>query len=210
MGSNANYLRPKHLNKTASQKDKIGQLWNAQETWQLKPIYQAIDGSRQSTLQTTLSTSALQVPTSVSHQKKNNLSTVTHLKIFGNIAYVHIPKTERKKLDTKTRKCIFVRYNADSKIYRVFNPIQKKVELTRDVTVDEIQIGFYYLSEKAPEPITYLPSHSLDIIDPNTDQTQPSDPFAADNLSPIEQTSYPPNNQRPNSPPSTRSPQSQP
>ena len=27
---------------------------------------------------------------------------VTHLKIFGSIAFVHIPKTDRKKLDTKT------------------------------------------------------------------------------------------------------------
>ena len=135
---------------------------------------------------------------------------MTHLKVFGSIAYIHIPKTDTKKLDTKTRKCIFVGYKTDSKVYRLFNPIQRKIELTRDVTMDETRIGFRYLSEITHEPVTYLPSYSPDISDPDTAQTQPLDPdyFPADNLAPMDQNCSPPtgSNQTPNSPPSSKSP----
>ena len=120
------------------------------------------------------------------------LPTMTHLKIFGSIAFVHIPKTNRKKLNTKTSKCIFLRYDSKSKVYRLFNPIQKKIVLTRDVTMDETRIGFHYLFEKAPKPITYLPSQPIDILDPNTNQPQPSDPYPIDDLPPIDQSSFSP------------------
>ena len=33
---------------------------------------------------------------------------VSHLRIFGSKAYAHIPKADRKKLDPKAMKCIFV------------------------------------------------------------------------------------------------------
>ena len=34
-----------------------------------------------------------------------------HLKVFGCIAYVHIPDERRTKLDPKAKKCIFIRYS---------------------------------------------------------------------------------------------------
>ena len=36
-----------------------------------------------------------------------------HLRVFGCKAYVHIPKTLRKKLDYKCKKCIFLGYGID-------------------------------------------------------------------------------------------------
>jgi len=36
---------------------------------------------------------------------------VDHLRVTGNIAFVHISKEERAKLDTKTRKCILVGFD---------------------------------------------------------------------------------------------------
>jgi hypothetical protein len=39
---------------------------------------------------------------------------VYHLRIFGSIAYVHVPK--RKKFDSKSRKCFFLGYDDNSKI----------------------------------------------------------------------------------------------
>ena len=100
---------------------------------------------------------------------------VTHLKIFGSIAFVYIPKTDRKKLDTKTQKCIFLGYDTESKVYRIYSPNQKKVILTRDVTIDETQIGFHYLSEKDPAPVTYLPSQLGDMPEINPPaHSQPS------------------------------------
>ena len=35
---------------------------------------------------------------------------MAHLRVFGSIAYVHIPDEKRKKLDPKSEKCVFVGY----------------------------------------------------------------------------------------------------
>ena len=32
------------------------------------------------------------------------------LRVFGCLAYVHIPNEERSKLDPKSRQCVFIRY----------------------------------------------------------------------------------------------------
>jgi hypothetical protein len=39
---------------------------------------------------------------------KNHL--VSHLKVFGHDAFVHVPKEKRKNLDKKVVKCIFIIY----------------------------------------------------------------------------------------------------
>ena len=41
--------------------------------------------------------------------------TVAHLRVFGSVAYAHIPKDERGKLDPKAKKCIFVGYGEETK-----------------------------------------------------------------------------------------------
>lgn len=41
---------------------------------------------------------------------------VSHLKIFGSKAFCHIPKEDRRKLDAKPIKCIFIGYCADHKL----------------------------------------------------------------------------------------------
>ena len=47
---------------------------------------------------------------------------VSHLKVFGCIAYVHVPDELRKKLDPKAKKCIFIGYSLEQKGYRCYNP----------------------------------------------------------------------------------------
>lgn len=44
-------------------------------------------------------------------------SKVSHLRVFGCIAYSLIPSNNRQKLDTKSIKCIFIGYCLDSKPY---------------------------------------------------------------------------------------------
>jgi transposase InsO family protein len=51
--------------------------------------------------------------------KKNSL---THLKVFGCDAYVHVPKENKSKLDKKDEKCIFIGYNDGLKVYNLWNP----------------------------------------------------------------------------------------
>lgn len=62
---------------------------------------------------------------------------VSHLKIFGCIVYTLLPSQERHKLDEKSLKCIFIGYCAQSKAYRLYNPVGGKVIISRDVIFDE-------------------------------------------------------------------------
>jgi hypothetical protein len=41
-----------------------------------------------------------------------------HLRVFGSIAYVHIPKEKRRKLEAKAEKCILVSYSDEQKGYK--------------------------------------------------------------------------------------------
>ncbi|CAH9081524.1 unnamed protein product [Cuscuta europaea] len=61
--------------------------------------------------------------------------TVSHLKIFGCIAYTLV--NLRTKLDDKTEKCIFVGYSVQSKAYRLYNPLIGKIIIVRNVIFDE-------------------------------------------------------------------------
>ena len=51
--------------------------------------------------------------------QKSNLG---YLKVFGSIAYVHVPKEKRRKLNLKAEKCILVSYSAKQKGYKCYNP----------------------------------------------------------------------------------------
>jgi hypothetical protein len=67
--------------------------------------------------------------------KKPNVS---HLKVFGCIAYVHVPDEKRSKLDPKAEKCIFIGYSSKQKGYRCFNPSTRKLQVSRNVIFDEM------------------------------------------------------------------------
>ena len=58
---------------------------------------------------------------------------VTHMRVFGCVAYVHILDQLRKKLDSKGGNCIFIGYSEESKPYRLYNPSTKKFVISRDV-----------------------------------------------------------------------------
>ena len=53
---------------------------------------------------------------------------VTHLKVFGCVSY-----ELRKNLDNKGHKCIFVGYSEDTKAYKLYDPVARKVIISRDV-----------------------------------------------------------------------------
>ncbi|MCO5603077.1 hypothetical protein L7F22_057221 [Adiantum nelumboides] len=58
--------------------------------------------------------------------KKHDLR---HLKVFGCIAYVHVPDELRTKLDPKAEKCIFIGYSLEQKWYKCYNPITRHVRV---------------------------------------------------------------------------------
>jgi hypothetical protein len=63
-------------------------------------------------------------------RKKPNIN---HLKIFGCVAYCHIPAEKRTKLDPTTEKGILVGYTETSKAYKIYIPTIKKIDLRKDV-----------------------------------------------------------------------------
>ena len=64
-------------------------------------------------------------------------SSISHLIIFGCVAYAHVPEETRRKLDDRSQKCIFVGYSEEYKAYRLYNPITKKYVISRDVVFKE-------------------------------------------------------------------------
>lgn len=62
---------------------------------------------------------------------------VSHLKVFGCKEFAHIPKDERRQLDAKPIKCIFIGYCDDQKAYKLFDPSTHKLLEGRDVVFHE-------------------------------------------------------------------------
>ena len=67
---------------------------------------------------------------------------ISHLKVFGCIAYVHIPDERRTKLDPKAEKCIFIGYCLQQKGYRCYNPSTRRMQVSRDVVFDEMSCWY--------------------------------------------------------------------
>jgi hypothetical protein len=64
---------------------------------------------------------------------------VSHLKVFGCVAYAHVPDSERRKLDKKAVKLRFVGYSRKSKGYRLFNEQTQKLLNRIDVIFNETE-----------------------------------------------------------------------
>jgi hypothetical protein len=62
---------------------------------------------------------------------------VSHFRVFGSIAWVHIPDEKRKTLQPKSEKCIFVGYSEDVKGYRLIQTHCNEIIIRRDVKFDE-------------------------------------------------------------------------
>jgi hypothetical protein len=62
---------------------------------------------------------------------------VSHLKIFGCLVFVHIPKEKRNNLEPFGKKGIFVGYCELSKAFKIYIPGLLHIDISRDVTYDE-------------------------------------------------------------------------
>ncbi|MCO5587680.1 hypothetical protein L7F22_041631 [Adiantum nelumboides] len=103
--------------------------------------------------------------------------TVSHFRVFGCSAFVHIPKEKRRKLDFKSRKLLFLGYSAESDAYRLYDPDTRTTTVSRDVVFDE---SFITSAEgAAAQPIPILPPPSLPdppaspVITPSTSHPVP-------------------------------------
>lgn len=78
---------------------------------------------------------------------------VDHFKVFGCIAYAHIPDEKMTKLDEKGEKCVFLGISEHSKAYKLFNPVTKRVITSRDVIFDEEMTWDWTAKGNAPQQL---------------------------------------------------------
>ena len=70
---------------------------------------------------------------------------ISNLKIFGCLAYVHVPNVNRRKLDSKTQQCLFLGSDNETKAFRLYDLARRKVIISQDVVFDESRVGFQHL-----------------------------------------------------------------
>ena len=73
-------------------------------------------------------------PTELWSGKKPNIS---HLRVFGCQAWVHILKKRRHKLEPKSQEMIFVGYEPGSKGYQFWDAAHHHIEISHDVKFNE-------------------------------------------------------------------------
>ncbi|GKF68106.1 zinc finger, CCHC-type containing protein, partial [Tanacetum coccineum] len=66
--------------------------------------------------------------------RKPNLQ---HIRIFGCIAYAKVPSQHLTKLDDRSIQMVYLGSEPGSKAYRLFDPITKKICVSRDVKFKE-------------------------------------------------------------------------
>ncbi|GJW27366.1 retrovirus-related pol polyprotein from transposon TNT 1-94 [Tanacetum coccineum] len=92
--------------------------------------------------------------------------TISHFKVFGSVAYAHVPDQRRTKLDDKSKKYVFIAYDEKIKDYKLFDPTNKKVIVSRDVNVNE-EISWDWINQNVgsfekqpdhePQNLIYVP-----------------------------------------------------
>ncbi|GKV32736.1 hypothetical protein SLEP1_g41320 [Rubroshorea leprosula] len=105
---------------------------------------------------------------------------VDYFRIFGCIAYAHVPDQKRSKLDDKGEKCIFLGVNDQSKAYRLYNPLTKKVFISRDVVFDEASTWSWTEKPKQQIPTDFENGEDLTVQNLKGQTQQTGDLTSAD------------------------------
>ena len=93
-----------------------------------------------------------------------------HLKVFGCVCFSHVPQVKRDKLDKKSEPGVFIGYSSPSKAYKIFQPQNGRILVSRDVNFMEDQQWKWEQSEEQMESSTeQQESPILEIINDNID-----------------------------------------
>jgi len=72
----------------------------------------------------------------------NKRPRVHYSQIFGCLSYVYVPKQQHNKFDNKTTKCLFLGYDEQNKVHRMYNMSTKKILLSYDVVFEVSKIAY--------------------------------------------------------------------
>jgi len=93
-----------------------------------------------------------------------------HLRVFGCLAFVHVPNEKRKKLDYRATLGIFVGYSISTKQYFIYDPLAKTLHRSRDVVFRERKR--YTAPNAADEAILNEHFYSDGIMEPTPTKKQ--------------------------------------
>lgn len=118
---------------------------------------------------------AFKTPEEMWSNKKPNIS---HLKVFGCQAMIHLPKEKRKKWDCKSQKAIFIGYCDHTKGYRFIIPTSRTVIKSRDAVFLETTVERNYV----PVNLSDNESRHDSLTEPNDIQGSQSSDDTSDTL----------------------------
>ena len=86
---------------------------------------------------------------------------MSNLRVFGSKSYVHIPDHQRKKLQKKSRMCIFLGYRKGTKGFKLYNPSAKVLIRSRHVVFDEEKFHEFHKEQSLKPNSEQLPFDSF-------------------------------------------------
>lgn len=112
---------------------------------------------------------------------------VKHLRVFGCLAHVKVNTPAIRKLSDRSVQMILLGYEDGTKGYRVYDPIEKKLHVSRDVIFEEGKGWNWSLSQNdSAQPDYFTVRHQFTVHEPATEfQFQNPDAESSGGSSPM-------------------------
>jgi len=86
------------------------------------------------------------------------------------LAITHIPKENRRKLHSKSIKCLLLGINSETKAYVVFDRTRQKVVISRNIVFDKNLVGYHHLdpTDSTLSPLIFPKPNTIDPLSPDS------------------------------------------
>ncbi|KAK9077208.1 hypothetical protein SSX86_005544 [Deinandra increscens subsp. villosa] len=117
---------------------------------------------------------------------------VDSFRVFGCLAYAHIPSQLRTKLDDRSQRCVLLGISVESKAYRLYDPNSNKIIISKDVSFDE-EKGWDWTKEQLGSNELTIPVEYVAVEDDSEPTTEVNPETVASQTQVVENT--PPNSE---------------
>jgi hypothetical protein len=98
---------------------------------------------------------------------------LSHIRVWGCLAYIHVHRIKRNKLARRARACVFVGYPPEAKGWKLYDPATARYIVARDVTFQEGVSGTKALVGGGASSPLSPSSSSTSLSPPPTDSASP-------------------------------------